>query len=237
MVTAGLVMRSAAVTPSTCDRTRWRVRPCTVRGTLPSSASLVSRSVSETTPMTLLSSSMTGKALTRCLRSIAANSLYEAFCRAAITWVLMTSLTIELMAGTPVTLCRLGVVGGDDDDRALGMVGDLGADRTQQQPLEPAGAAGADHQQVSVLGGAEKFLGGHAEDGPNGDRRRPCLFADLLKHAVRLLLSRFAFPQGEVLVGEDGATPVAGERLVDGEHGKRHLPDRRLVDGPLEGLT
>ena len=98
MVTAGLVISSAAVTPFTCDRTRWWARPCSVPGTVPSSASLVSRSVSETIPMTLLSSSMTGNALTRWLRSMAASSLYEALCLAAITWVLITSLTVELMA-------------------------------------------------------------------------------------------------------------------------------------------
>src|SRR6185437_2652889 len=202
-VTAGLVMRSAAVTPFTCDRTRWRVRLCRVRGTVPSSASLVSRSVSETTPMTLLSSSMTGKALTRWFRSIAAISLYEAFRLAAITWVLMTSLTVELMAEPPMALGRLGVVGGNDDDRAVGMVGDLGTDRAHQQPLEPAGAARADHQQVRVLGGTEEFLSGHAGDGPDSERRRLCLLAELLKHAIRLLLSRFAGPLGEVLVGGD----------------------------------
>src|SRR6185437_271554 len=237
MVTAGLVMRSAAVTPFTCDRTRWRVMPCTVRGTLPSSASLVSRSVSETTPMTLLSSSMTGKALSRILCSIAAISLYWALRLTAITWVLMTSLTVELMARPPVTLGRSGLVDGDDDDRAVGMVGDLGADRTHQQPLEPPGAAGADDDHVRAAGRVEELLGGDAGGGPDGDRRWPFLLAELPEHDVRLLLSRFAGPLGEVLVGGVRATPVAGERLVDGEHGERRVPDRRFVDGPLKGLA
>src|SRR6185437_15770203 len=236
-VTAGLVMRSAAVTPFTCDRTRWRVRLCRVRGTVPSSASLVSRSVSETTPMTLLSSSMTGKALTRWFRSIAAISLYEAFRLAAITWMLMTSLTVELMAEPPMALGRLGVVGGDDDDRAVGMVGDLGTDRAHQQPLEPAGAAGADDDHVRAAGRVEELLGGDAGDGPDGDRRWPFLLAELPEHDVSLVLSRFTGLLGEVLVGGVRAAPVAGEHLVDGEHGERRVPDRRLVNGPLKGLA
>jgi hypothetical protein len=85
IVTAGLVISSAAVTAlaracSRCDIMLW-----SIPGTVPSSASLVSRSDSETTPMTLLCSSSTGNALTRCARSMPAMSLYEAFCLTAIT--------------------------------------------------------------------------------------------------------------------------------------------------------
>src|SRR6185437_10634126 len=125
MVTAGFVIRLAAVTAFTRDRTRRRVRPWSVLGTVPSSASLVSRSASETIPMTLPSRSMTGKALTRCSRSLIAISLNEAISLTAITWVLITSLTVALMAWPPVVPCGSGVVGGDDDDGAVGVVGDL----------------------------------------------------------------------------------------------------------------
>ena len=48
--------------------------------------------------MTLLSRSMTGNALTRCSRSLVAISLNEANSLTAITWVLITSLTVAFMA-------------------------------------------------------------------------------------------------------------------------------------------
>ena len=42
---------------------------------------------------------MTGNALTPCSRSLVAISLNEAFSLMAITWVLITSLTVAFMAG------------------------------------------------------------------------------------------------------------------------------------------
>jgi len=55
--------------------------------------------------MTLFSRSRTGNALTRCSRSMAAISLNVAFCRTAITRVLITSFTV---AFTAVSFLRPG---------------------------------------------------------------------------------------------------------------------------------
>src|ERR1700761_2054651 len=108
----------------------------------------------------------------------------------------MTSLTVALMAVTSSSASRSDVAVGNDNDGAVGMVGDLGADRAQQQPLEPARAAGADDDHVRAGGRAEEFLGGQPVDGPDGDRRRPGPLVGLFKHAVGLLLSRFEYPLG-----------------------------------------
>ena len=105
MVTAGLVIRAAAVSAAALTVSRWRVTVWNTLGSSPSSASLVSRSASETIPMTLLSSSSTGNALTRCSCSLAAISLNVAFCLTAITWVLITSFT---MAFTAISSPRRG---------------------------------------------------------------------------------------------------------------------------------
>jgi hypothetical protein len=98
MVTAGLVIRSAAVSAAALACSRWCVMVWNAPGISPASASLVSRSASETIPMTLLSSSITGNALTRCSRSLAAISLNVASCLTAITWVLITSFTMAFTA-------------------------------------------------------------------------------------------------------------------------------------------
>jgi hypothetical protein len=63
----GLVINSAAVTALALLRARPRSMPGSASGMLSLKASLVGRLPSETTPMTLLSSSITGKALTRCM--------------------------------------------------------------------------------------------------------------------------------------------------------------------------
>ena len=105
MVTAGLVIRSAAVSAAALACSRWCVMVWNAPGSSPASASLVSRSASETIPMTLLSPSSTGNALTRCSRSLDAISLNVASCLTAITWVLITSFT---MAFTAVSSLRRG---------------------------------------------------------------------------------------------------------------------------------
>ena len=78
MVTAGLVIRSAAVSALILDCSRECPREWSTPGTVPSSASLGSKSASETTPMTVPSRSMTGNALTRSSCSLVAISLNEA---------------------------------------------------------------------------------------------------------------------------------------------------------------
>ena len=75
----------------------------------PASASLASRSASDTTPITLRFSSMTGNALTRHSRSRAAISLKEASRRTATTSPLMTSRTLASIVVIPlVQVNRLG---------------------------------------------------------------------------------------------------------------------------------
>src|SRR6516165_9331922 len=63
----------------------------------PASASLASRSASDTTPITLRFSSMTGNALTRYSRSRAAISLKDVSRRTAATSPVMTSLTFAFI--------------------------------------------------------------------------------------------------------------------------------------------
>jgi hypothetical protein len=63
-----------------------------------SRACLASRSASDTTPITLRFSSMTGNALTRYWRSRAAISLKEASRRTATTSLVITSLTSATVA-------------------------------------------------------------------------------------------------------------------------------------------
>ena len=77
IVTAGLVIRSAAMTPLALARAAWCTMPASnPQTTLGSSgpASLISRSASETTPVTFPCASRTGNALTRHSRSLAAIS-------------------------------------------------------------------------------------------------------------------------------------------------------------------
>jgi hypothetical protein len=57
----------------------------------------------------------------------------------------------------------------DDHNRAVGVLGDLGADRAQQQPLEPAGSAGADDEQVRARSRLKERRGGKGDDRPDGD--------------------------------------------------------------------
>src|SRR6266496_5166586 len=57
-----------------------------------------------------------------------------------------------------------------DDDRAVGVVYHMIADRAQQQPREPAPAPGAHHQQVSIARGLDEFLGGEAVHRPDSHR-------------------------------------------------------------------
>src|SRR5580658_790861 len=96
-VTTLLVMKSPAVTPSAFFSSWW----CTMAVIAPPlsafRASFASRSASETMPITFWSSSRTGKALTRYLRSSAAISLNDAPCLTATTGVVMTSLTFAFI--------------------------------------------------------------------------------------------------------------------------------------------
>ena len=62
---------------------------------------MVSRSASETTPITLSPSPRTGNALTRCLRRAAASSRNGASFLTQITRVVMTSLTAVFIVLTP----------------------------------------------------------------------------------------------------------------------------------------
>ena len=83
----------------------------------------------------------------------------------------MGSLSASVHRGWfPILWCPISLSGGDDHDRAAGVVGDLGADRSHQQALESAGPAGTDYQHLGVGGRLKERLGGQADDGPDGDR-------------------------------------------------------------------
>src|SRR5580693_6683966 len=118
-VTTLLVIRSPAVTPSAFFSSSW----CTMAVIAPPRsafrASLASRSASETIPITFWSSSRTGKALTRYLRSSAAISLYDVPCLTATTVVVMTALTV----GSISTPSLLVVVAAEDDLERAGVGG------------------------------------------------------------------------------------------------------------------
>jgi hypothetical protein len=103
VVTAGLVIRSAAVIPRALARAAWCAMPARNPPTPPGSprtASLTSKSASETTPHTFPSASRTGNALTRHSRSLAAISLNGVVLRTDIGSEDMTSLTAAFIVIT-----------------------------------------------------------------------------------------------------------------------------------------
>ena len=105
IVTAGLVIRSAAVTPAALARAAWCTRPASSPPTppgSPSTASLTSRSASDTTPVTFPSASRTGNALTRHSRSLAAISWNNAVSLTHTGSVDMTSLTVFILITLPL---------------------------------------------------------------------------------------------------------------------------------------
>src|SRR5689334_3927024 len=105
IVTAGLVIRSAAVTPPALARearcTRPASSPATPPGS-PSTASLTIRSASETTPVTLPCASRTGNALTRHSRSLPAISRNDAVSPTHTGSVDMTSSTVFILITLPL---------------------------------------------------------------------------------------------------------------------------------------
>jgi hypothetical protein len=104
IVTAGLVIRSAAVTPPALARAAWCTMPASnPQTTLGSSgtASLISRSASETTPVTFPCASRTGNALTRHSRSLAAISRNDAVSLTHTGSVDTTSLTVFILITLP----------------------------------------------------------------------------------------------------------------------------------------
>jgi hypothetical protein len=110
-VTAGLVISSAALTPSALARPprskRRASAPLMPPGSL-SAASLTSRSASETTPVTRPSASRTGNALTRSSRSLAAISLNDVLSLTHTGRADMTSLTTAFIGITlPIALPML----------------------------------------------------------------------------------------------------------------------------------
>ena len=104
IVTAGLVIRSAAMTPLALARAAWCTMPASnPQTTLGSSgpASLISRSASETTPVTFPCASRTGNALTRHSRSLAAISRNDAVSLTHTGSVDITSLTVSILITLP----------------------------------------------------------------------------------------------------------------------------------------
>ena len=103
-VTGGAVMSSAAVTPRAFSSCLCRRMPVIMPGmwsSPPPRAILFSRSDSETTPITRLSSSSTGNALTRYCRSAAAIAANGVSRSTQVTWVVITSLTARFIVRTP----------------------------------------------------------------------------------------------------------------------------------------
>ena len=101
MVTGGMVISSAAVTPSAFSRSPKRNRSDSVPGPVSRSACLFSMSASDTTPMTRPSPSTTGRALARDLRIFTTISLNDAVGPTATTCVVITSLTVLPIAIHP----------------------------------------------------------------------------------------------------------------------------------------
>src|SRR5580700_6584096 len=169
-VTTLLVIRSPAVTPSAFSSSLW----CTMALIAPPRsafrASLASRSASETTPITLWSSSRTGNALTRYLRSSAAISLYDAPCLTATTVVVMTSLTVGSITSTPSLL----VVAAEDDLQRAG-VGGPGEDVVRLVPLVQTEVVGDEPLGVELAAGdqLQQGGGGVGVDQAGGDRDVP----------------------------------------------------------------
>jgi hypothetical protein len=64
------------------------------------------------------------------------------------------------------------VSGGDDHEGALRVVGDLAADRSKQQSVEPAGAPRADDEHVGVPARGDENRRGEAADRLDRDRLR-----------------------------------------------------------------
>src|SRR5580700_1618248 len=169
-ITTLLVIRSPAVTPSAFSSSLW----CTMALIAPPRsafrAALASRSASETTPITLWSSSRTGNALTRYLRSSAAISLYDAPCLTATTVVVMTSLTVGSITSTPSLL----VVAAEDDLQRAG-VGGPGEDVVRLVPLVQTEVVGDEPLGVELAAGdqLQQGGGGVGVDQAGGDRDVP----------------------------------------------------------------
>src|SRR5580693_3936929 len=169
-VTTLLDIRSPAVTPSAFFSSSW----CTMAViAVPRSAfraALASRSASETIPITFWSSSRTGKALTRYLRSSAAISLYDAPCLTATTVVVMTSLTVGSITSTPSLL----VVAAEDDLQRASVRGPA-EDVVRLVELIQAKVVGDEPLGVELAAGdqLQQGRGGVGVDQAGGDRDVP----------------------------------------------------------------
>src|SRR6201999_697874 len=122
----------------------------------------------------------------------------------------------------------------DDRHRDIGVVHDLAGDRAQQQPAEPADAAAADDDLVSVLGRLDELLGGLAEQG-------------LHRHVLRGVVTQgpgrvgHGFLRGllglvpQVVVGtvDLAAAPATGDDDLNGDHGQRYVTCSRRPHGPV----
>jgi hypothetical protein len=96
----------------------------------------------------------------------------------------------------------VAVCGGDDDHGAVGVVGDLAADRSKQQSAEPAGAPRADDQHVGVPARGDEDLRGEAADPLDRDRLR-AWYAELGQRLVDFLAT------GCTLITVSGAGRIA----------------------------
>src|ERR1700683_78130 len=141
---------------------------------------LASMSASETTPITFPSSSMTGNALTRDRRSLAAISLNDAPSLTATTWVVMASCTL-------VFIVLSSLFGRAEDDLERAGVRGPGEDVGRRFHLIQAEVMGDEPLGVDLAAGdqAHQGRGGGGVLQSRGDRYVPDpLFVQVQRHSA-----------------------------------------------------
>src|SRR5690242_9757483 len=192
--TTAVVIRSPAVTPRALA---WSLR-CRMPTSTPGSssrASLASMSASETTPITLRSSSTTGNALTRCSRRATAISRNVASFLTQITRVVMISWTVVIVVHSS----------GEDDLERPGVLG-AGEYVVGLFELVEGEVVGDERLDVELAGGdqAEEGRRGGGVHQAGGDRDVP----DPLLFQVQ---------RGGLAVHADVGDPAAGPGQLDGQ--------------------
>jgi hypothetical protein len=145
----------------------------------------------------------------------------------------------RVQAGPPPGLAA--IFRRDDGNRAMRMLGDLGTDRSHQQPGEPTRPARTHHDHVRAPGRADEFFRRGAADRLNGHGLRPRFFAEVAQHLVHFDVRGLTdVLSHSVIFGvSNSAAPVAPANFMGGDHRQRRatgllpsspIPERALSD-------
>src|SRR6516225_5655931 len=138
--------------------------------------------------------------------------------------------------GTTGPQCSSLAPMGHHDDRAVGMVRNLAADRTDHQLGEAARAARSDHHQVGRPRRLDQRFRRETDDGPHRHRGRLGV-AELAEGLGRQLLGGLAFALQVRCVPRERdrvARPPAHRDRVNRQDGDRCVPGRPFAEGPFQ---